>query len=222
VDALSHSRALRTRFELLVGPLAAANQRLFDHPDQPRLVPALLVLCHQVMRGSVPLMACARARARALADPVCLPLAAYLDEHIAEERGHDDWLLDDLAHAGLSRAEVVARIPSPRTAALVGAQYYWVEHEHPVSLLGYLMVLEGHPLPPALIDEMQARSGLPAAAFRTLREHARLDPGHAGDLDGLLDALPLTRAHAALLGLSLAHTLSSFAHCIEDLLPRPV
>lgn len=221
MDAFSHSRALRTRLELLVGPLAAANQRLFDHPDQPRLIPALLVLCHQVMRGSVPLMITASARARSLADPVCLPLAAYLDEHIAEERDHDAWLLDDLAHAGLPRAAVLARIPSPRIAALVGAQYYWVQHEHPVSLLGYLMVLEGNPLPPALIDEMQARSGLPAAVFRTLREHARLDPGHAGALDGLLDALPLGPAHTALLGLSLAHTLSSFAHCIEDLL-RPV
>lgn len=217
---VSHSQALRIRFELVVGPLAAANQRLFDHPDQPRLIPALLVLCHQVMRAAVPLMDAARTRARALGDPVCPPLAAYLDEHIEEERGHDDWLLDDLAHAGLSRAAVLSRIPPPRTAALVGAQYYWVQHEHPVTILGYLMALEGRPLAPALIDEMQARSALPAAAFRTLREHARLDPGHAGALDRLLDGLALTRAHTALLGLSLAHTLLSFAHCIEDLLPR--
>jgi hypothetical protein len=222
VGALSHSQALRTRLEIFVGPLAAANQRLFDHADQPRLIPALLVLCHQVIRAGVPLMDTARARARALADPVGLALAAYLDEHIEEERGHDEWLLDDLTHAGLSRAEVLSRIPSPRTAALVGAQYYWVQHEHPVSILGYLMVVEGRALTPALIDEMQARSGLPAAAFRAAREHARLDPGHAGELDRIVDALPLTRAQTALLGLSLLHTVSSFAHCIQDLLPLSV
>jgi hypothetical protein len=218
VNALSHSQALRTRFELFVGPLAAASQRFRERPDQPQLVPALLILCHQVMRAAVPLMTAALARARVVADPVCAPLAAYLDEHIEEERDHDEWLLADLAHAGLSRAAVLARIPSPRTAALVGAQYYWIQHEHPVTLLGYLMVLEGRPLLPSFVDELEARSGLPAAVFHTLREHARLDPTHAGDLDRLLDALPLTRAHTALLGLSLTHTMSSFARCIEDLL----
>jgi Iron-containing redox enzyme len=218
VNALSHGQALRTRLELFVGPLGVATRRLFDRPDQPAVVPAMLLLCHQVMRAAVPLMTTTLARARELADPVCVPLAAYLHEHIQEERDHDEWLLEDLAHAGLSRAAILSRIPSPRTAALVGAQYYWVQHEHPVSILGYLMVLEGRPLPPAAIDEMQERSGLPAAVFRTLREHARLDPAHAGELDQLLDALPLTRAHTALLGLSLIHTVSSFAGCIEDLL----
>jgi len=224
VSSLSHSQVLRTKFSLQVGSLANANQRLFDHPDQARLIPSLLLLCYQVMRAAVPLMDAARARARALSpgDPVCPPLAAYLDRHIEEERGHDAWLLDDLAHAGLPRDAVLARIASPRTAALVGAQYYWAQHEHPVSILGYLMVLEGRPLPHELIDQMQTASGLPAAAFRTLREHARLDPDHADELDRLLDALPLTRAQTALLGLSLAHTLSSFAHCVDDCMPLPV
>lgn len=206
------------RFELFAGPLATATQRFRDRPDQPQLVPALLMLCHQVMRAAVPLMTTAATRARELADPVCIPLAAYLAEHIEEERDHDDWLLDDLTHAGLSRASVLSRIPSPHTAALVGAQYYWVQHEHPVSILGYLMVLEGRPLHPPFVDELEQRSGLPAEVFRSLREHARLDPQHAGELDRLLDALPLTRAHTALLGLSLIHTVSSFARCIEDLL----
>jgi hypothetical protein len=219
VNALSHSQALRTRFELFVGPLVAASQRFRARPEQPALVPALLTLCHQVMRAAVPLMETALGRARVVADPVCVPLAAYLADHIAEERDHDEWLLADLAHAGLARADVLARIPSPRTAALVGAQYYWVQHEHPVSILGYLMVLEGRPLAPDFIDELEQRSGLPTEVFRTLREHARLDPGHAGELDALLDALPLTRAHTALLGLSLTHTMSAFARCIEDLLP---
>ena len=30
-------------------------------------------------------------------------------------------------------------------AALVGAQYYWIRHVHPVALLGYVMLLEGYP-----------------------------------------------------------------------------
>jgi hypothetical protein len=219
VNARSHSQALWTRFELLVGPLAAANQRMFAAPDQPRLVPALLVTCHQIVRAAVPLMETARARARELGDAVSLPLAGYLDQHIAEERGHDAWLLDDLTHAGLSRDDVVSRVPPPRIAALVGAQYYWIHHAHPVAILGYLMTFEGRPVTAALVDDMRARSGLPAAAFRTMYEHARLDVSHGGELDRLLDALPLTRTHTALLGLSLQHTLAGFAHCIDDLLP---
>lgn len=218
MNALSHSQALRARFELFSGPLDAASQRFNERRDLGQLVPALLVMCHQVMRAGVPLLTAAVDRARTLADPVSAPLAAYLAAHIEEERGHDDLLLADLAHAGLARGDVLARIPSPHTAALVGAQYYWVQHEHPVSVLGYLMVLEGRPVGLASIADMQARSGLPAALFRTMRQHAGLDVQHGDDLDRLLDALPLTRAHTTLLGLSLLHTVSSFTRCIDELL----
>src|SRR5207237_3301598 len=103
-----------------------------------------------------------------------------------------DWLLDDLEVLGGGRAAVLARPPSPTVAALVGAQYYWILHYHPVGLLGYIGVFEGYPPSPAMIDGLVASTGYGRDAFRTMIAHAELDPGHRDELDRLLDELPLT------------------------------
>ena len=51
------------------------------------------------------------------------------------------------------------RPPSPTVAALVGAQYYWIEHVHPVGLLGYVLLLEGWPPTPETVEELRRRTG---------------------------------------------------------------
>ena len=48
---------------LTVNLLGAATQRLLDRPDLPRLIPAYLLLVHQMIRASVPLMETARSDA---------------------------------------------------------------------------------------------------------------------------------------------------------------
>ena len=62
---MSHSRsqALRARVALTVNLLGAATQRLLDRPDLPRLIPAYLLLVHQMIRASVPLMETAQSDA---------------------------------------------------------------------------------------------------------------------------------------------------------------
>ena len=86
-------------------------------------------------------------------------------------------------------------MPSPSVAGLVGSQYYWIHHYHPVAFLGYVALMEGYPPTPELIDELIERSGHPREAFRTYLEHAELDPGHRDHLDRTLDSLPLEREH---------------------------
>ena len=72
-----------------------------------------------------------RAREAPAEDPAAAGLAAYLEHHLDEERGHDDWLLEDLEVLGV-RARRSWRVrPRPCVAALVGAQYYWIEHYDP-------------------------------------------------------------------------------------------
>jgi hypothetical protein len=82
-----------------------------------------------------------------------------------------------------------------------------------------MAVLKGHPPPTELLDRIAVRSGLPAAAFHTLRKHGQLDPEHSRELDRLLDGLPLKEAHTTLIGLSMAQTASSLALGLEELLP---
>lgn len=166
-------------------------------------------------------METARERAEALGegDAVSAALARYLEEHVTEEMDHDEWLLDDLEVVGSDRATVLARPPAPAVAALVGAQYYWMFHYHPVALLGYIAVLEGYPPSLQLIEDLRSRAGYDARAFRTLRKHAELDPGHREELDELLDSLPLTREQSTVMGLSGIHTVGALTRAYEEIVP---
>jgi hypothetical protein len=205
----ARSRALRVKIELLMPGLRAAAARLWAAPDLRLRYPAYLAAMHEVIIASVPLMETAlsvafRREERELAD--------YLGGHIQEERGHDAWLRDDLATLGRAPGR-----PSAAAAALVGAQYYWVIHDHPVALLGYIAVLEGFPPTGALLDHLRVTTGLPDAAFRTLWHHAELDLGHRAELDALLDRLPLTRPQEQAIGLSALHTIHAATRLFADL-----
>lgn len=211
------SSSLRERMDLTCGRLYTTSARFWQQPRLDAAVPEFLILMHQVVRASVPLMEAAHAvaRSRAGEDPVCRALAEYLPEHIEEERHHDTWLLDDLEAAGIATADVTERIPPPGVASLVGAQYYWLHHHHPVGLLGYMRVLEGNAPSEAHIKSLEDRSGLPATLFRTYRLHGALDPTHHEDIDALIDALPLSPSQEVLLWISASHTATSVADCLD-------
>ncbi|MER5276766.1 iron-containing redox enzyme family protein [Streptomyces sp. NPDC002809] len=177
---------------------------------------------HQVIRASVPLMERAAARCELLPrDPVAPPLARYLRAHAEQERGHDDWLLTDAAAAGAAPGELTDTAPPSCVAALVGAQYYWIEHSHPVALLGYIAVLEGNAPAPGLAGRLARETGLPQAAFETVRLHADLDDGHSADLDRLIGRLPLDRAQRSLVAVSALHTVAALAELFDRIATGP-
>ena len=219
------SAALRIKLALAEPALRAATETLWRHEPavlKQRYV-AYLHEMYALVRASVPLMEQASRRCAELipCDPVAGPLWRYLERHIDEERGHDAWLLEDLAETGADPAAVAGRLPSPVVADLAGAQYYWIEHHHPVALLGYIRVLEGNAPAPWLADRLAARTGLPDAAFRTVREHAELDAGHLADLDELLDALPLTAAQQTVLAVSALRTADGVTRLFSYLAATP-
>jgi hypothetical protein len=215
----TNSERLRDRMEVTGGGLGPAYRRLWSKAEAPDLIPSFMLLMHQVIRASVPLMVAAEAasRARAELDPVCRLFADYLAEHIEEEQSHDEWLLEDLEAAGLSRQVVLGTIPSPRVAAMVGAQYYWIHHHHPIGLLGYMRLLEGSPPSEEHIQNLQKRSGLPEALFRTYRLHGVLDPTHRFEMDAFLDSLPLSQSQGHLVWISAYQTSSGLAKCLADI-----
>jgi Iron-containing redox enzyme len=218
----SPSRRLRRKIALATGPFAAACTSLVTHPQLKQLWPEYLVVQHQIIRGTVPLTKVASQRAQTLVDrdPVASGLAVYLDEHVDEERGHDDDLLGDLEALGISADLVLGRIPSPAVASLVGAQYYWILHHHPIAFLGFVALMEGFPPTPELVETLMARSGHPAEGFRTFAEHGELDPGHRDHLDRTLDQLPLTPTQEAVMGVSATATAGLAAVVVEEVLSR--
>ncbi|WP_241694994.1 iron-containing redox enzyme family protein [Streptomyces sp. C] len=104
---------------------------------------------------------------------------------------------------------------------LAGAQYYRIEHEHPVTLLGYIAVLEGNAPGPRLADRLAEATGLPGTAFRTLREHAELDGGHLDDLHRVLDALALPPALRTAVSVSALHTADLLTRLFLSLAADP-
>jgi hypothetical protein len=221
----STAAALRTTFAQAAPALRAAAAELWQRPGLGHRYPDYLRTMHGVIRASVPLMELAARRCAELGrrDPVAGPLRRYLEGHIDEERGHDDWLLADLAALGSDPEQPNASPPSPGVARLVGAQYYWVEHHHPIALLGYIAVMEGNAPAVSLADWIVSTAGVPESAVRTIREHAELDGGHTDAVFDLLDALPMTAAQTTAVGVSGLHTADAlmvvFAHLARA--PRP-
>jgi hypothetical protein len=206
---MSHSRRLREKIELVAPGMHRALDVFWTHPRIEEFFPEFLFTTYCVGRSTVPLLeaALAVANARRAVDPVSACVADYCGRHIPEERHHDENVLDDLAVLGVSREAVARRIPSPTMAALIGAQYYWILNVHPISLLGYLEVLEGEPPVAEFLEEVIQRTRIPREAFRTYFQHADVDKKHRNDLRAALDCMPLSREHESILAISAFQTV---------------
>jgi hypothetical protein len=194
---MSTATLIRPVLWLTLPSVRAAARSLWTAPHLRDRYPAYLGAMHWLIRASVPLMETAADGCAALPadDPVAGPLTRYLRAHIAEEQGHDRWLLEDLATLGVHQPDALLDAGLRQDiAALAGLQYYWVRHVHPACLLGYMSVLEGCPPDAGLVGALPRLTGWPALAFRTLASHAILDPGHEQEIIRLLDVLPLSAA----------------------------
>ncbi|HJP66898.1 MAG TPA: iron-containing redox enzyme family protein [Actinomycetota bacterium] len=217
----SASARLRSRIDLVVELFGVAFTSLVHHPRVDQLFRRYLINTHSIIKATVPLFEATRDRARQLAadgDAVAAAVAEYMDEHIIEELHHDEWLLDDLEAIGMDRAGMGHELPPPSVAQLVGSQYYWVQHVHPVAILGYLAFMEGYPPTAELVDLLVERTGYPREAFRTYALHGELDPHHREEIDRVIDTLPLTEDQETLLGLVAMSGVVLLARTIEDAL----
>lgn len=174
----------QARQDLLAAPIIQGCLR--GEVSVPSYVAFLTEAYHHV-RHTVPLLAACR---DALPDRHAW-LRAPLDEYIAEEAGHDQWILDDL-RACEADAEAARRGP-PRIATdvMVAYAYDQVARRNPLGFLGMVHVLEGTSVALALqaADSIQRRLGLPDCAFGYLRSHGTLDREHVANFQGLVDAI---------------------------------
>lgn len=218
---ISHSQRLRGKIALVLPELQALGRALHTHPRIADLYPEYLFVTHCMVRATVPMMEAALERSRRLApaDPVAAAMVPYLEKHIPEEM-HDHWPLEDLEVLGRDRATVLQRLPPPAVAAMIGAQYYWIQHTHPVALFAYMELAEGYPPSSEQVDALIAATGYPREAFRSLARHAVLDIEHGQELHDVLDRLPLTPAQQTLIGLNAMETVQLSCRVFRELLAR--
>jgi pyrroloquinoline quinone (PQQ) biosynthesis protein C len=113
-----------------------------------------------------------------------------LFDYIAEERGHDEWILEDIEALGGDAAAVRRSTPRFPCKVMVGHAYYLVDRISPYGLLGMIHVLEGMAVALAT-KAVQAMSRTVAtsggAGFKYLTTHSDLDVGHTKLFERLID-----------------------------------
>jgi hypothetical protein len=219
--AIRNSEIVRAKVRLFGERLGQASYLFWTHPDFRRLYREYIFRSYSVIRASVPLMQAAEKACQSAehaGDRVLKGFARYLHQHIPEETGHDQWILDDGEALGLNRESIHMRLPHESATQLVGVQYYWIHHYNPIALAGYIAAMEGNPDPVEFIEDVAARNKLSLKCFSSLVYHARIDPQHKKDFDDVLDGLPLTAAHLELIGLSSLRTIRMMTGIMEGIL----
>lgn len=124
---------------------------------------------------TVPLMVAARKRLQSRPE-----LVTALDEYIAEETGHEHWILNDIAAAGGDADRARNSVPHRATQEMINHAYHRIETSNPVSFFGMVYVLESISVALASTGatSVAQKLGLPPQAFSYLTSHGALDQSH--------------------------------------------
>jgi heme oxygenase len=144
-----------------------------------------------------------------------------LDEYIAEEAGHDEWILDDIRACGGDAEAVRHGAPGHATEVMVAYAYDTIARGNPLGFFGMVHVLEGTSVSLALLaaDAIQRPLALPDSAFSYLRSHGTLDLQHTAHFALLMDRIDDAADQAAIV-----HAARAFFRLYGDVfrgLPLP-
>ena len=136
-------------------------------------------------------------------NPVCAAAASrvgdaqkqvrhFLYDHMNEEKGHEDWVVNDLEAMGVEAAQVFGYKPTEFMLGLNGYNYWAADRRHPCSVLGMLYALEviasvyGGPLTTAIADSLLLQGD---RGISFISSHATLDTEHMADLRLVMNTL---------------------------------
>ncbi len=158
---------------LLSAPAILACQR--GEVTLPRYV-AFLTQAYYHVRQTIPLLMACGSR---LGEPHRW-LQDAITEYIEEERGHDRWILNDIAACGGDAEQVAKGQPHITTELMVSYAWDSVMRGNPASFFGMVYVLEGTSvnLATPMADLIRVRLGLPEQAMSYLTSHGSLDQEH--------------------------------------------
>jgi pyrroloquinoline quinone (PQQ) biosynthesis protein C len=136
-------------------------------------------------------------------NPVCAAAASrvpdaqrqvryYLYEHMHEESGHEQWVMNDLEAIGVTPSDTRAHAPSIHTLALTGYNHWAADRRHPCSVLGMMYALEviasvyGGTFSAAIRDSLLLE-GERGVSF--ISSHATMDAEHMATLRTVLNTI---------------------------------
>lgn len=111
-----------------------------------------------------------------------------ISEYIEEEKGHEEWILNDIAACGADKEKARREIPNLETQVLVAYNYDYIARKNPVGFLGMVFMLESTSTQIANngADAVKQNLGLPQTAFTYLYSHGALDIEHMKFFEGLM------------------------------------
>jgi len=145
-------------------------------------------------------------------NPVCAAAASrvadehrqvryFLYEHMHEESGHEQWVMNDLEAVSVSQATLHAHRPSLHTQALTGYNYWAADRLHPCAVLGMMYTLEvlasvyGGTFSAAIRDSLLLESD---RGVSFISSHATMDAQHMIMLRQVLNTLTDDAAREAI------------------------
>ncbi len=177
-------RTAAARGELLAIPLI--NDCLAGRVTRAQYAAFLREAYHHVKHTVPLLMACGSRLGDGRA-----ALRTAVEEYIAEERGHDEWILDDLRACGEDAEAVRAGAPAAATELMVAYVHDYIARVNPVGLFGMVHVLEGtsSALATRAARAIAQALGLPPSAFSYLTSHGALDQDHVRFFEATVNKL---------------------------------
>jgi hypothetical protein len=172
---------------------SAFHQRLTDGSATAAQIIGYALEYHWIVKMAPGLIAPALASATSAAE------RDLLQAFLKSELGHDRFLAEALAAAGVARDRLETHRPVSSTFALCASLGVYAR-QHPLSFKAVLFLFEQ--AQPAFVDAFDARCrelGLPQAFFGPLREHAHLNEAysHADISRDLLALEPVVDREAA-------------------------
>jgi pyrroloquinoline quinone (PQQ) biosynthesis protein C len=158
---------------------------------------AYLAEAYHHVSHTVPLLKHARARM----DPDHAVFAQALDEYIAEETGHEAWILGDIARAGGDAEAVRTGRPRPSTEMMVAYAYDYIARVNPMGMFGMVYVLESTSVALAThgAGAVATSLGLGPECFTYLTSHGALDQDHMRFFAGLMNQVERPEDQEAIL-----------------------
>lgn len=145
-------------------------------------------------------------------------LFEYLNEHIEEESGHYEWVVEDLGAVTDDVPGNMLRTQTSSVIAVPGCAYYSIRNESPWAVLGYIAVMEGSPPSDATLDDVAKACDVPSSALRTLKIHGDLDVGHIDELYDFIDSCVFSEYEYLAINRMAIMTINSYAAAMHSVL----
>ncbi|KJY82879.1 long-chain fatty acid--CoA ligase [Vibrio galatheae] len=184
---LQHHTA-KAQQAMLNAPVIAEVQR--GNIDKEMYVAFLTQAYHHV-KHTVPLLMACGGRLSAEYEWVREALAEYIEE----EKGHQEWILNDIKACGADAEQVRNNIGQgcvgQAIELMVAYLYHNIDRQNPLALFGMVWVLEGTSvgIGGQMAQIIQTRLELPAEAMTYLVSHSVLDQSHLQFFEQLMNKI---------------------------------